>query len=200
MQIYTSASGFSVHETEEQHEFYQSNPPRCLGGFEVRPTDISTYPFNSSGEVPNSYWAIACPCGASTFRVHGYNYTSGNRDCDEYTVFLSPIYLECTACRRTELLFDGSIHGYDPEIDAACAPLYDPADNGAVKTGYRCENGLCLNDSFAVFARFEYPGDLFDESFADFKGREKDLFTWFTLVADCNRCGRRSAPADFECA
>jgi hypothetical protein len=199
-QIYTSTSGLSAQEIETQRAFYQSNPPRCLAGFEARPAELSAYRFDGHGEVLNSYWAVACPCGGDKFSIHGYSYISGAKDCDEYTVFLSPIQLECAACGRAALLFDGSIHGYDPEIDAACAPLYDPADNGAVKALYRCEDGLCLNDSFAVFARFEYPGDLFDESFAAFKGREKDLFTWFTLVAGCGHCGRRSTAADFECA
>ncbi len=189
-----------MQDIEGQRAFYQSSPPRCLDGFEVRPAELSAYRFDGHGEIPNSYWSIACPCGGSKFRIYGHSYTCHPDNGEEYPIFLSPVQLECAACGRAAPVFDGSIHGFDPEIDAACASLYDPADSGALKMLYRCEDGLCLDDCFTVFARFEYPGGLLDEGFDGFKGREKDLFSWFTLVADCSHCGKRSTAADFECA
>jgi hypothetical protein len=62
-----------------------------------------------------------------------------------------------------------------PEIAAPTG--HSPRDVEAILEahylGGRVEN--------AVFARFEYPDDLFDGDFTEFAGREEDLFTWFSL-------------------
>jgi hypothetical protein len=67
-------------------------------------------------------------------------------------------------------------------------------DNEIIK----CECSNCKNTSFEVFARFEYPTDLFDEPL--FEGKEQELFSWFTGIGKCNTCSTISLFIDFECA
>ena len=63
---------------------------------------------------------------------------------------------------------------------------------------YECPK--CGRQPLDVFARFEYPDDLFDGDFTEFAGREQDLFTWFSLLGKCCRCSQLLPVTDFECA
>ena len=58
----------------------------------------------------------------------------------------------------------------------------------------------CDRQPLEVFARFEYSDDLFDRDLEEFRGREQDLFSWFSLVGKCPGCSRLLAVTDFECA
>jgi hypothetical protein len=69
-----------------------------------------------------------------------------------------------------------------------------------MRTKHLCNHNNCQGGSFSVFTRFEYPGDLFCDDRDDFRGREMDLFTWFTLVGYCRACRTRSTVVEFECA
>jgi hypothetical protein len=51
-----------------------------------------------------------------------------------------------------------------------------------------------------VFARFEYSPHLRKDADEEWRGKEQDLFSWFTLVVECEGCGHRGVVSDEECA
>jgi hypothetical protein len=63
---------------------------------------------------------------------------------------------------------------------------------------YECPE--CGRQPLDVFARFEYPYELFDQDFPEFAGRKQDLFSWFSLLGKCRRCAQLLVVANFECA
>src|SRR5262249_47862620 len=109
-------------------------------------------------------------------------------------VFLSPITLRCAACGKEVELIDTDRHGYDAEIGAIVATVRGKGERGE----YQCDG--CGPQAFQICARFEYPDDHFDWNNKEFRGREKDLFTWFSLVGKCPGCSRLLSITDFECA
>lgn len=68
---------------------------------------------------------------------------------------------------------------------------------GALETVF-CECAHCKGHTLEVYARFEYPDDLFDDPF--FAGQEQEFFSWFTLVGKCSKCSTMASFIDFECA
>jgi hypothetical protein len=143
-------------------------------------------------EHVNPVFWLLCPCGCDSHSILGHYWR--NPDCYSVLVFVSPLALVCSACGKVTELFDSDKHGYDAEI-------------GAVPTNYRgtgkrsqfaCKR--CGPRAFQVFARFEYPDDLLVRSADDFRGREQDLFHWFSVVGKCSACGRFTEITDFECA
>jgi hypothetical protein len=198
-ETHTSTSGPSADAIEAQREFYRSHPPSCLAQFHTAPADLSGYSFDGHGVILNSYWTVSCPCGGNQFKIHGYNAINPD-NISKLPIFVSPISLECLACKRTALLLDTDIHGYDPVVSGSSCTIHGLRWNGATRGAYHCEDKSCYADGFSVFTRFEFSGELFDDDWEEFRGREMDLFTWFTLVADCDGCGRRSTVVEFECA
>jgi len=186
-------------------EHVRQHPPRCIAGFDVRPTELPGVQFDGHGSLPahlrgivsapehiNPIFALACKCGSNLHRVHGHEWTNPHRNNEVW--FISPLALECAACGRMTDLFDSDAHGYDAELGSGVsAPR---AEGRRVMLG--CED--CEPTSFEAFARFEYPDDIFDGQTPEYAGREQDLFSWFTLVAKCSHCARMTFVADFECA
>jgi hypothetical protein len=63
---------------------------------------------------------------------------------------------------------------------------------------YYCSH--CGPRGMNVIVRFEYPDDHFDGDSEGFRGREQDLFTWFSLDGKCLGCNRLLDVTEFECA
>jgi hypothetical protein len=110
------------------------------------------------------------------------------------TLFVSPLAFRCGSCGNVTELFDTAIHGYDAEI-------------GGIQTNYRgvgkraefaCDK--CGPRQLHVFVRFEYPDDLFSPYCQEFRGREHEMFSWFSVIGNCEGCGRLLQVTDFECA
>ena len=109
-------------------------------------------------------------------------------------VFLSPLALRCEACGRITELFDTDRHGYDAEIGAIGATRRGEGD----RVEHECEN--CGRKPLRLWVRFEYSPDLFDRGIGEFRGREQELFSWFSLSGQCSGCSALLQVADFECA
>lgn len=194
----------------EQAGYFRLHPPRCIAGFTARPIELPGVQFDghvsrsqlnfdvTSGvtvdapEHMNPVFALSCECGDIRHYVHCYRWI--NADFNNTVVTLSPLLLECAACRKKTELLDTDVHGYDAELGAVSATVRAQGD----RTVFECPR--CGRQPLVAFARFEYPDDLFDSDCHEFAGREQDLFTWFSLVGKCPKCAQLLAVADFECA
>ena len=196
-------------EGGEQLNYLRNHPPRCIAGFKVRPVTMRGVVFDghaspsqlnsdASGvkiegaEHTNPVFWLVCTCGHDTHFILGHYWR--NPDYHNVPVFVSPLALRCSDCGKVTEIIDTDIHGYDAEI-------------GAIPTNYRGEGeraefacDMCGPSEFQAFARFEYSSDLFERKSDKFRGREQDLFSWFSLVGKCAGCGRLLSVADFECA
>ena len=188
-------------------DFFEKHPPRCLSGFTATPTRLPQHKFDGHGSVAelkalgynvsgpencNPIFQVACKCAADTHYIHAYRWS--NPDFNDKVVLLSPLDLECSKCGRVTGLMDAARHGYDAELGHIVATASGRGD----RVRYECPQ--CGVQPVWAYTRFEYPDDLFDGDFADFAGREQDLFTWFSLVGKCTKCSSLFAVADFECA
>lgn len=194
----------------DQAAYFQSHPPRCLGGFTTQAAELPDAEFDGHAslsdldfEVPpgvkisapehiNPVFSLACKCGAASHFVHGYRWI--NPDFNDAEVFLSPLSLECSACGANTESLDTDVHGYDGELGHGTATVRAQGEQFV----FECD--ACGRQPLQTFARLEYPDDLFDGDFPEFQGREQDLFTWFSLLGRCQRCSQLLAVADFECA
>jgi hypothetical protein len=147
-------------------------------------------PLDGHGEELNTAFALRCSCGQADLVILGHPWREPGRHGG--LVILSPLQLSCPACSRTSPLFDTDLHGYDAELGMGGGMLRGEGQ----PSPYVCP--ACEGRSFQAVARFEYPDDLFDEEFEDYRGREQDLFTWFSLHARCTSCGEWSTVAEFE--
>ncbi len=59
-------------------------------------------------------FALSCRCGSDRHYVHCYRWA--NPDFHNQVVILSPLDLECAACRAIAPLLDTDAHGYDAEL------------------------------------------------------------------------------------
>lgn len=167
----------------DQAEYFQSHPPRCIRDFEVQNADLSGHVFDGHGEKLNSYFNLFCKCGSDHFQITLLS-----------NPLMDPISLTCVACSRQRALLDTKIHGYDGELGS------NDASNKGERIMFACPT--CGDCTHGIYVRFEYPGDLLDpESGLDeFRGREQDLFSWFTLVGDCTACRVLKTICEIECA
>lgn len=103
---------------------------------------------------------------------------------------------------KAALVFDPRLHGYDVELDHF-SPEFEAT---ATPRDFQCPT--CTASRFTLIARFEYPADLLAalESGTDtgyegrFRGKEQDLFTFFTLIGRCTGCNTLVTIATCECA
>jgi hypothetical protein len=194
---------------KDQLAFYRNHPPRCVAGFKAQPVEMPNVTFDGHASVSpldtegsgtkiegcehvNPVFRLFCTCGCDSHFVIGYNWH--NPDCNNEAVFLSPLSLRCSDCGKVTVLFDSDIHGYDAE---ACSMSTCCRAEGE-RAEFACDR--CGPRQAQVFVRFEYPDDLLGPEFDKYRGREQDLFSWFTLVGKCSGCGRFIEVADFECA
>ncbi len=178
----------------DQAEYYETHPPRCLAAFIAALGDFEKGEFDGHGPGHiNTTFRLSCSCGSDRHVIHLYAWN--NPDEPDQTIILSPLTAECVACRKKSLVFDSDIHGYNPEVGIGSV------NRRAEGTTDRLECSQCdMSTEYQVFVRFEYPDDLFSEDFAEFEGRQQDLFTWFSMVAKCSKCNGAYDVASIECA
>jgi hypothetical protein len=172
-----------------QADYFRTHPPRCIAKFTATPAELPDVVFDGNDEPFNSIFALTCRCGSGKFAVHGY------RSVDPETGnahLLSPLAAECSGCGKKSALFDAAKHGHDGELGQS---IQSKLKGDSVVD----DCGECGGFAMELFARFAHPSDLFDGNYADFAGREQDLFTWFSLVGRCCSCTQTLAIADAKC-
>jgi hypothetical protein len=192
-----------------QLAYYRSHPPTCIAGFKAQAVNMPGVTFDGHAspsqlgknalsvriegpEHINPVFWLRCDCGCDSHFILGHQWR--NPDYGNVAVFLSPLALRCNKCGKTTELFDTAIHGYDAEL---CAFASSHRGEGE-RTEFICEK--CGPRETQVFVRFEYPDDLLQSEFDKYRGREQDLFSWFSLIGKCAGCGRLIEVTDFECA
>ena len=196
---------------EDPTAFYEEHPPNCIAAFQAHPDWLDNIDYDGHGFTgrypdglvanPNIVFAIRCRCGGS---LHSIIAESSQEDIwyHQNLVIAERYFLECNSCHWRHLFFDRFLHGYDAEVFQMDGVSFDEYMGGTQPRNQnnqitcRCSN--CKNTSFETFARFEYPGDLFDEPL--FKGKEQEFFSWFTGIGKCKTCSTINLFIDFECA
>lgn len=173
-------------------KYFSTHPPRCLMEFVIAPAHLEGVAFDGHGEELNTIFSVSCSCGHNRHFILGHYWR--NPAYKNVLVFVSPLALRCEACGEITELIDTDVHGYDSELGNGSCTMRGKGR----RDEFKCEE--CGVHPFNVYARFEYPDDLFTDDFQDFRGREQDLFTWFSLVGTCSNCSRLRAITDFECA
>jgi hypothetical protein len=169
----------------EQLAHYRAHPPRALAGLRVTPIDLD-FTFDGHGEPINAIFEVACPCGCAQFTV------SGGLDDDEIR---DPIELECDECEEVYVVFNGKEHGYDGEQRNAGDDYPEPDDyNELHPTEFEAPHEIVV--------RFEFGSEELGnpDGAAKWRGREQDLFTWFTLLARNAETKEIAFLYDSECA
>jgi hypothetical protein len=165
--------------------------PNCLDAFIATPTDLlNAHPFDGHGEPLNKILSIACKCGGERFAVIGYHTT--NPDFDNLKIFVSPLSLRCSSCGFQNKLFDSARDGFDAFIGSP-TNIREQGEQGPAACA-------CGGSEFQVYTRFEYSGETLEDSTGEWTGNEHNLYSWFSVVGDCARCGKRVDIAEFETA
>jgi hypothetical protein len=166
-----------------------TTPPGCLAGFRAEPSKLKGRRFDGHGEPRNAVYRLRCACGHDRFLTLGHHLTN-----EGTPIFVSPLALQCAKCQKVTERIDTDEHGYDAEIGAVGTTI---RGTGA-RTPYACDR--CGVRPTTAHARFEHSAETFEDSTGEFAGNEHNLFTWFTLVGECDGCKRVLTIADFECA
>lgn len=173
----------------EAEERLRTTPSRCLEGFRLEPSGLEGMSFDGHGEPINKVYRLRCACGHDHFRVLGHHLKN-----EGTPIFVSPLALECAGCGKVTELIDTDEHGYDAELGHGTATIRGTGR----RTPFACDK--CGVRPMTAHARFEHASDTLEDSTGEFTGNEHNLFTWFSLVGECQGCGRVLAVADFECA
>jgi len=80
----------------DQVRYFRNHLPRCIAGFNATPFALSGVEFDGHGMHINSVFALTCSCGSGQHFVHGFSWINPD-NFDNAPVFLSPLFLECTA-------------------------------------------------------------------------------------------------------
>jgi hypothetical protein len=193
-----------------QLEYYRTHLPRCIAGFTAKPAELPDVQFDGhpslselqakfpgvpiqAPEHINTLFLLSCMCGSDKHYVFAHPWT--NPEQPDQFLFLSPLVLQCVGCKKLSELIDTAVHGYDAELGNGSATMRGEGKREEVECG-----GCDLHKVLQVFVRFEYPDDLLTEDVKEYEGRQQDLFTWFSLVAQCAKCGSLLPVADYECA
>lgn len=181
-------------EGKKHIPYFEQRPPRCLTGFRVSPTKIPGYPWwGGHGALMNTVFALNCTCGHGHFHVLGH-YMKSPSPRRVRTVFVGPIALKCDSCDKITELIDTNSHGYDAELGHGSVTLTGQGE----RVPFSCAK--CGVKAMEIIVRFDYTPDVLEEDFSDFRGREQDLFTWFTLLGRCEGCDKLLIVTEFECA
>ncbi|WP_440905656.1 hypothetical protein ACMZOO_04980 [Catenovulum sp. SX2] len=172
-------------------KYFQNNPPRCLESFIVKAIGIENLEYDGHGEDLNSVFEIECRCGNEKYKVSGFNWINPD---NQNSFFVGPLSLDCTGCNSINEIFNIEKHGYDSELGHGCYGVSGEGEHSY----FVCE--LCERNTFKIMARFEFTNDLFDDDFPEARGKEKDLFTWFSLHGVCSSCLNIVQICDYECA
>jgi hypothetical protein len=176
-------------QMDNQAAYFETHPPKCIAAYIAEPTQLADVTFDGHGEQLNPTFAIGCQCGHRRFIVLGH-YTT-NRDI---LIYVSPLALRCESCHAITELLDTDVHGYDAELGHGATTIRVEGEFEE----FKCDQ--CGPIPMEIYTRFEYPDDLFDDDMPECRGREQELFTWFSLHARCSGCSRMLDVTDFECA
>ena len=162
--------------------------PDCLAGFVATLTrDLDEHRFDGHGEPLNKVYALKCKCDGVRFEAIGHHTENGGQK-----IFVSPLSLRCVACGVDTALIDTNVHGYDAAIGSSCT-IRAQGPRGP----FAC---TCGGEAFKPYARFEFSSETLEDSTGEWTGNEHNLFSWFSLVGDCAKCGKRVDIAEFETA
>jgi hypothetical protein len=174
-------------------------PPRCLQGVLASPTTAPDILLDTLSEAPdhNRFFGLTCSCGGTTFSVSGD--IGWNSLIDQHVVE-GPVFSQCTVCKRTAMLFDPRLHGFDVELDH-----FPPRGECGPPREFSCPS--CNGTGFDLTVHLEYPRGLIEAlesgqntGWERFGGREQDLFGLFTLIGRCRTCTALTTIASRVCA
>ena len=157
------------------------------------PVELVGAVFDGHGEALNPVFQVRCKCGHDKGIIKGYFWVNPD-NADNRVLFMSTISVTCAECGTTRELIDTDKHGHDVEIGGFSCTGRSQGTEGS----YQCAK--CGSENMEVFMRFEYSEELFDDDFVEARGREQDLFSWFSLHGRCGECGTTADITDFECA
>lgn len=179
-----------TNDTAAMASYFLETAPRCIRDFDVSKADEN----NNDNLAPDALYSsfdLSCPCGNSVMNVLGHNWTNPDTGA---LVFIGPISARCNECSSTRQIFDIQEHGYDAELGNGCWSARGEGDPEV----YSCS--ACSGDEFTVNVFFDFTDDLFDDGFANIRGRECDLFHWVNINATCENCHTKQLVCDYECA
>lgn len=175
----TGEQVFAHVPIDQQRVHFANNPPSCLTDLHSTAAELPGYPFDGHGAPVNAIFAVACPCGTDVF------VPLATVDDDNY--FQPPYSLECTGCDETWEVFDPARHGWDGVLNPIPRETWDHTDE--------------LGDEQQIYVRFECSTDVLgNPDMPGTRGREPDLFTWFTLVGRDPGTGTLTTLVEWECA
>jgi hypothetical protein len=152
---------------DEQIAYYSSKPPASFSHLRLTPIPMPDHPFDGHGEPVNSVFEIACTCGGQEFIASAHE-GEGGWSTD-------PLSIRCNACGLEQVVFNYCLHGYDGALGHYGEPK-PPTTSRIVLTGEDIGQ-----PPYRIAVRFEYPSDILgDDGFKDWKGREGELYSWFT--------------------
>jgi hypothetical protein len=172
--------------------------PTCLKAFRTSPAESPGLLLDTLTDWPNRFHAVTCRCGGTIFHALG---EIVENELIHQKVVKWAVTVECAQCRQRRSLFDPSRHGYDIELD------HFPVRRKAAgeQKPFPCPH--CRGQVFSLIARFEYPPALLDAvarridpGYPEHKGREQDLFTFFTLIGNCRDCQTSVTISSVSCA
>jgi len=164
---------------EDEITYMQTHPPRCLGDKIAAPKDVLKDFLRGQLGYESTSFSPVCECGSQKFIV--------SRPIESGITGIT-----CCNCGITRTLFDPTKHGYDGEL----------GHNADLKLGdneeYACSK--CGNTTCDVAIAFQYSGetDILQEDNPP-EINPEDLFGWFMVAAQCNRCGGVEEVAQAEC-
>lgn len=170
-------------------ELLQTTTPSCLRNFNATPSQLPV-PFDDN---PCSIWQVACPCGGTKARFFGYPLKDYNPEYDGPECFISPLALECDACKTVTELLDTDRHGYHAEVARRDGGIGSVKRRGkGPRRAFACSG--CKKDHFEVIVGFVfwYPDELIE-----FDGEWEELFNVFLCHCKCTGCGQTSQPTNF---
>jgi hypothetical protein len=169
----------------DQQAWYAANPPETIKALRPKLTQLPGFVFDGHGEPVNAVFELSCACGGAGFTVEG---ADGAEVQD-------PFSLRCAACGQETVIFDSRKHGYDGALghnESLPPPAAERAELIANDIG---------DSPYRILVRYEYASDVMgEESFAEWKGRENALYTWFTLLARPMSGDAVEAIYDQECS
>lgn len=170
----------------EQTAYYTGRPPAAIASLKPSPVSLPGVSFDGHGSPINACFELTCECGGKGFYVLAH-------DGADWVV--DPVSVRCAACSKQTVIFDGRSQGYDgalgnlPETPLPTTPIQELFAETLGASPYR------------VAVRYEYADDVLgDPEYADWKGRESELFTWFTVVARPMAGDAAESVFDQECS
>jgi hypothetical protein len=160
---------------------HREQPPSALDGVKCTRIARLNWEFDGHPDSLDVMFEIACPCGGKLFTVGAWF------DGDEAR---PPITIACSTCDTEHVVFDAGKHGYDAaDRTIEIEPEGDVADD-LVPADFPAPH--------QVIIRYEYSAD--ERVDPKWRGREQELFTWFTLLARDAKTGQLAFIFEEECA